>query len=373
MRNCLLLLACAMTSFGVGCSEASYVEDQGQEELRALRPAEVRGQIAYGETKTDTFNAGPSGYSAYAFNGSAGDHVDLWVRSSMGGNAMAWLLRDNFRTLARNDDASPGVFDAHIRVKLPSSGRFYVALRDAAGRNATFSVALRRIEDSDGGVPNDAAAVGSGDSGRKPRVGFRYSGRFQPGGGLIESAAQVCAASNYWGDSCGRCIAGPAAPGVALVSGPNALTPTIISDCSVVPTSPDGAVKGVDYCCETPFIKTAASIVAPISCDAVCASAGLLCTAKAPVYDGFGGSVVPGSATLEFRGVGAATKWTYADCSSVPPLAVQIRGKTAALSDYTCECVDPLSTLPPLGETFARAERGSTRRDAKSRQTGIGS
>ncbi len=80
-------------------------------------------------------------YLAYTILGGKGDEVDLWVRSD-DGDAVAWLLDDNFRILAANDDAAEGTLDSNIVATLPKEGGYYLVFREYYGEAATFEVSL---------------------------------------------------------------------------------------------------------------------------------------------------------------------------------------------------------------------------------------
>jgi len=78
----------------------------------------------------------PPRYRAFQFSAAKGDALDIWVRSE-DGDAVAWVLDTNYRTLAWNDDAYVGTTDAHIRLVIPASQPiFYIAFREF---NFTFS------------------------------------------------------------------------------------------------------------------------------------------------------------------------------------------------------------------------------------------
>ena len=51
------------------------------DELRAFKPGELLGVIAYGETKTADHDAS-STYRAYAFRATAGDQIELTVSAA---------------------------------------------------------------------------------------------------------------------------------------------------------------------------------------------------------------------------------------------------------------------------------------------------
>jgi hypothetical protein len=104
----------------------------------------VLGTVDYGQTTANaTYTKSPR-YRAYRFDGFEGDRVDVWVRSSNGGDAVAWLLDSSFHVLASNDDASEDTLDAHIVQTLGAAAKstHYIVYRDYSLSTAKFSVEL---------------------------------------------------------------------------------------------------------------------------------------------------------------------------------------------------------------------------------------
>jgi hypothetical protein len=48
--------------------------------------------------------------------------LSIWVRSSDGGDAVAWLLDAKYHVLASNDDADDSTLDSHLTYDLPAGG-----------------------------------------------------------------------------------------------------------------------------------------------------------------------------------------------------------------------------------------------------------
>jgi hypothetical protein len=71
-----------------------------------------------------------------------GDHLDAWVRSTDGGDAVAWLLDSSFHILVKNDDAADDTLDSHLVFDfgMGKSTTYYIAMRDYALAAATFTV-----------------------------------------------------------------------------------------------------------------------------------------------------------------------------------------------------------------------------------------
>ncbi len=74
--------------------------------------------------------------------GTAGDMVDIWVRATDGGDAVAWLLDDHYKVIAKNDDADDTTADSHLHAVLPASptGTYKVVLRDYYVKKHAFTV-----------------------------------------------------------------------------------------------------------------------------------------------------------------------------------------------------------------------------------------
>lgn len=179
-----------------------------------------------------------------------------------------------------------------------------------------------------------------------PRMGYRYEYAY-PKYDVLKSGKDFCAKSSYWGDFCGSCPTGIAAPGAAAIYTAASPTPEVFLACDKVPTSTAGTMTAVAYCCQTPFIYLSGPLPAK-SCDDVCAADGLVCAATAPFYDGFGGPVRALTALVRYdlgsRGTLVAG---FSGCSVAPAASTYYRGKPAPLKSYTCGCADPRSTLPP--------------------------
>jgi hypothetical protein len=100
----------------------------------------VEGMLSYGGAATVRY-ANPPKYRAFSFYGSAGDNVQIWVRSG-DGDAMAWLLDSHLKVLKSNDDASPSTTDSHIGHTLKKSEVYYIVLREYSLSDANFTVTL---------------------------------------------------------------------------------------------------------------------------------------------------------------------------------------------------------------------------------------
>lgn len=112
------------------------------EEALVVSAASRRGTIAYGETKTVSYD-GNTRYQAYSFTVEAGDAIDVRA-SSTSGDPVLWLLKDTFATLAKNDDVSPSDSSSRIERKLTKAGTYWIVVSEAKRRPATIAVTLSK-------------------------------------------------------------------------------------------------------------------------------------------------------------------------------------------------------------------------------------
>jgi hypothetical protein len=105
---------------------------------------QIVGSLDYGQSSSAVSYRNPPRFRAFKFAGDAGDHVIVDVRSTNGGDAVAWLLDDSFHVVAANDDAADGVYDSRIEVTLPehASRTHYVVFRDYSLKSRKFKVQL---------------------------------------------------------------------------------------------------------------------------------------------------------------------------------------------------------------------------------------
>ena len=136
----------AAVTFVVGCSASSpgAGPDVGlsSDELRALGPSEVVGDLRYGQTSAIVSYTEVPKYRAFRFQGHAGDAIDAWVRST-NGDARAWLLDASFANVVSNDNASASTHDSHLVATLTQGGAYYIAFREVTGEDASFTVSLQ--------------------------------------------------------------------------------------------------------------------------------------------------------------------------------------------------------------------------------------
>lgn len=207
----------------------------------------------------------------------------------------------------------------------PTGSEGSAADEDEPGRDADDS-------GSDAGVKTSA------------RVGFRYHTGY---GAPFATAADACIGSGYWGDRCGECVGGSYAPAVATIRRKG--EPDIgLTDCAVQPTAA-GPIDDVVYCCETPFIALAGPAASPKTCDDVCGAEGLKCTKIAPIRPG-SGRILTGTGYLLYRSRSSSGSvrrdLVFSSCDYVPAPTMTESGDQYSLDEYTCTCVDPLSSVP---------------------------
>jgi hypothetical protein len=109
------------------------------------------GTLKNGQTSEPVAYTSSPPYRGFTFTGSTGDAIDVWVRSE-DGDAVAWLLDQNFNVIASNDDAE-GTLDSHVTATLTgaTNATFHIVFREYDDHDATFRVTL--IGSSDGMGP----------------------------------------------------------------------------------------------------------------------------------------------------------------------------------------------------------------------------
>ncbi len=125
----------------------------------------ILGSLDYGQSSDPVKYTKSPRYRAYKFAGYEGDRVDVWVRSSDGGDAVAWVLDNGFHVLASNDDADSSTSDSHIVTTLPAddSATHYLVFRDYSLAAAHFTLDLAvQPYDTSCTVDSDCAAVDRG-------------------------------------------------------------------------------------------------------------------------------------------------------------------------------------------------------------------
>lgn len=168
LASALVLAACSQAKAPVDDDFSSFSEQDVKSDHSATM--KIVASISYGTASPWFSYTRTPRYRAVTFTGTGGDRVDIWVRSSNGGDAVAWLLDRNFRVVAFNDDADATQLDSHIMATLPPgpSSTHYIVIRDydllpasfivqlhgnAAGPTCTFDWECAGIATADGKVP----------------------------------------------------------------------------------------------------------------------------------------------------------------------------------------------------------------------------
>jgi hypothetical protein len=126
-------------------ADKEEVVDETTQEF-GLRDTKIAGSLSYGETsKTTQYKFAPSArYVAYKFSGKAGDEIDVWVKS-VNGDPVTWILDNDWRVIAKNDDATASNTNSHVKAKLTAnaSDTRYIVVRDYWLDTMTFKVELK--------------------------------------------------------------------------------------------------------------------------------------------------------------------------------------------------------------------------------------
>ena len=80
----------------------------------------VVGTLLHGQPSGLVGYFNPPRYRAFRFAAAQDDRLDIWVGCE-DGDAVAWVLDTNYRTLAWNDDARVGNTNSHISLTIPST------------------------------------------------------------------------------------------------------------------------------------------------------------------------------------------------------------------------------------------------------------
>lgn len=123
------LLAAACTAPGAGADDGAVADEAG---LRTLTPAEILGEIHYGETKSGIAYTRRPRFRAFWFMASAGDQIAV-TATSTGGTATVLVADETFADVPGNTTAT-----------LTKTGKYYVAVRDSRALAATLTVSIAR-------------------------------------------------------------------------------------------------------------------------------------------------------------------------------------------------------------------------------------
>jgi hypothetical protein len=103
----------------------------------------IVGSLDFGTTSATVKYTSSPRYRAFKLAANGGDTVDAWVRSTKG-DAVAWLLDNDFNIVASNDDADHTTLDSHIVATVPASASatHYIVFRDYSLESHNFTVQL---------------------------------------------------------------------------------------------------------------------------------------------------------------------------------------------------------------------------------------
>jgi hypothetical protein len=105
---------------------------------------EMLGEVPVGYEVEVEYTPWPL-YRGLTFEGAAGDHMEILVRSD-DGDPVVWLFDHRFWFVGYNDDMNEGDPTANISLEqLPRTGRYYVIVRDKHLDPAAFKVAVMRL------------------------------------------------------------------------------------------------------------------------------------------------------------------------------------------------------------------------------------
>lgn len=138
---------------------ADETSSSSDNELRALQPDEVLGEINYGETREVDLTLSPT-YRAFYFYGDRGDQVQLTATALDATDPIMWFLDADYNTIARNADARPTDNSSLISGQyLPKTGKYYVVVRETnKAPSAKFAVSVRKL----GTLPDNCDPNGEG-------------------------------------------------------------------------------------------------------------------------------------------------------------------------------------------------------------------
>jgi hypothetical protein len=107
----------------------------------------IVGSLEYGENSGPVIYTSNPRYRAFKFAGGEGDQVivDVKAAASSNGDAVTWILDNDFNVIAFNDDATSTNLNSHIEITLPAneSRTHYIVFRDYHERRRTFTVGLQ--------------------------------------------------------------------------------------------------------------------------------------------------------------------------------------------------------------------------------------
>ena len=165
MRSCAWLL---IALGALGCTGKADVEEDFSDLAGMSAKSDyfsyrlkLLGTMTDGQSSTVVYTKTPR-FRGFTLPSSEGVKVDAWVRSTDGGDALAWILDEKFNVIVKNDDADDSTYDSHLQATLPASktGTYYLVFRDYNVHKHTFTVSLTET----GGTPTTPAAPDTGST-----------------------------------------------------------------------------------------------------------------------------------------------------------------------------------------------------------------
>jgi hypothetical protein len=161
LASLLILGACAQQKTAPTDDFTSLAGQDEKSDSFSYR-MKIVGSMDYNTTSSSTKYTSTPRYRAFKFAGAPHDQVDVWVKSTDGGDSVAWILDNGFHVLASNDDAADvDTLDSHMTVLLPdnASATHYVVFRDYNSSTAHFKVTLDGAQAYDTSCTTDADCV----------------------------------------------------------------------------------------------------------------------------------------------------------------------------------------------------------------------
>jgi hypothetical protein len=153
MKSAWMFGAASAILFSYGCAsqkpapgdDFSDVAGLDQKSDQFSKKMKLLGSLDYGQTSAAVKYSNPPKYRAFKFGGQPGDQVVIDV-TSKDGDATAWLVDNNFKIVAKNDDSGDSL-NSHIEATLPGNTNpdiitYYIIFRDYWMDSATFVVSL---------------------------------------------------------------------------------------------------------------------------------------------------------------------------------------------------------------------------------------
>src|SRR5437879_6482444 len=122
----LTLMGSAFTpacSSAQGGGEKAESSESALAGIRTAQDLDIVGSLDAPSATATVAYENPPRYRSYKFGGAEGDKIDIWVRSKTG-DAIAWVLDDNFKQVAKNDDASASTLDSHVAFTVKAKETF---------------------------------------------------------------------------------------------------------------------------------------------------------------------------------------------------------------------------------------------------------